>query len=130
MWWRASNRALILRSVVFLLTLLASAVGCRDSRRSGGSVSGGGPTGGSGTAVVEWSAPEENSDGTALVDLEGYNLYYGNSPGDYSWVLELGGESEVELTELEAGTYYFAVTAVATDGRESDFSSEVSKTIY
>ena len=116
---------------VLSVSIAASFVGCRDSHGGSGAVSNGDPTGdGTGTALIVWSAPSENTDGSSLADLDGYNIYYGTSPGDYSWVIELGVEPEVELPDLDPGTYYFAVTAVAHDGRESEFSSEVSTTIY
>jgi len=131
MLFRASNHASITLTLAVLVGMAAFFSGCRESRRaSGGSTGDNFPTGGTSTALLEWAPPSENVDGSDLVDLEGYNLYYGLSSGDYSWVIELGTEPEVELTDLESGTYYFAITTVTTEGRESDFSEEVSKAIH
>jgi hypothetical protein len=36
-----------------------------------------------GSASLSWTAPTQNEDGTDLVDLAGYKLYWGTTPGSY-----------------------------------------------
>jgi len=35
-----------------------------------------------GTALLSWTAPTENSDGSPLTDLAGYKIHYGSSHGN------------------------------------------------
>ena len=63
-------------------------------------------------------------------DLAGYQLYYGQSSGNYQFTVDVGNQTTYTLSGLADGqTYYFAVTAYDTSGNESNFSSEVSTTI-
>jgi hypothetical protein len=78
---------------------------------------------------LKWDAPTTNTDGTALTDLAGYKLRYGNSPGVYQTTLTLGTGTSYALNNLAAGTYYFTVTAFNNGGIESTFSNETWKTI-
>lgn len=63
--------------------------------------------------------------------VEGYNLYYWQSPDDKPTVVKVGKQTLFTLTGLEDGrTYFFAVTAVSSNGtRESEFSNVVSATL-
>jgi hypothetical protein len=36
---------------------------------------------GVGQATLSWTAPDENTDGTPLINLAGYRIYYGTSRG-------------------------------------------------
>ncbi len=80
-----------------------------------------------GTATISWLAPDQNVDGTALMDLSGYRIYYGNLPGQYSRQLEINGASIMTavIDDLSQGTWYFAATALTSQGLESAFSDEV-----
>lgn len=61
----------------------------------------------------------------------GYRLHYGDSSRNYSITLEVDNQTVCTVTELAEGTpYFFAVTAYDGQGNESDFSEEVSQTIY
>lgn len=84
-----------------------------------------------GSATVSWSPPTTRSDGTALTNLAGYRIYYGNAPGQYGTTLTLNnaGLSSYVVEGLSPGTYYFAVTAFDATGVESDFSPPASKSI-
>lgn len=79
-------------------------------------------------AVLSWSAPTTNADGTPATDLAGFNLYWGSAPGNYDQSLNVGSQTSYTLYNLSDGsTYYFAVTAYDTSLMESGFSNEASK---
>ncbi len=61
-------------------------------------------------------------------DLSGYKLYYGTTSRSYGSPVNSGKNYTYTLTGLNAGTYYFAVTAYYSNGTETGFSNEVSKT--
>jgi len=85
----------------------------------------------SGTATVSWVPPTYRTDGTPLTDLAGYKVYYGTSSGNYTRqiVIENAGVTTYVVEGLTPATWYFATTAFDSDGGESDFSNEASKTI-
>ena len=88
---------------------------------------------GTGTASLSWAAPTTNTDASplSLSDLLGYRVYVGDSPGTLTLATTINDASitTYEFTKLPVSTYYFAVTAVNTDGIESTFSTIESKTI-
>lgn len=76
-------------------------------------------------------APTENDDGTPLIDLDGFTIYYGTKSGEYSIVLVIDNPSiSTYIVEgLNPGTtYYFAMTADNAEGVSSVFSNEVIRT--
>jgi hypothetical protein len=85
----------------------------------------------SGTAALSWTAPTQNTDGSALTDLAGYRVYYGTSASALNQVVVVPGSASVSYTfsQLARGTHYFAVTAYNTAGTESAMSAVGSKTI-
>lgn len=79
-------------------------------------------------ATIDWLAPMQNSDGTALLNLQGYVLHYGDSSGgpyQFSEPLDVGLSSYV-LALPDYGLWHIAITAVNAAGVESAFSNEVS----
>jgi hypothetical protein len=80
-----------------------------------------------GAATISWLAPDQNADGSALLDLSGYRIYYGNLSGQYSRQLEINSASIMTavIDDLSQGTWYFAATALTSQGLESAFSDEV-----
>lgn len=84
-----------------------------------------------GAATLSWNPPVENQDGSPLTNLAGYRVYYGTSPGNYGTTIQIDnpGVSSYVVENLAPNTYYFASTAFNTDGLESTFSNEVSKTV-
>jgi hypothetical protein len=88
-----------------------------------------GATGGTGSAVLRWSAPTTTTSGAPLVDLAGFRVYYGRSQPQFDHVLDLQdpGTTEVSIEGLGAGTWYFAVSAYTRTGAESSRSSVVLK---
>jgi len=86
---------------------------------------------GSGMATLSWQAPTTDTNGAPLTDLAGYRIYYGTSATDLSDTIQLTsvGLQTYVIQNLASGTWYFAVTAVASTGVESTLSVVVSKTI-
>ncbi|MEY4762398.1 MAG: hypothetical protein RLZZ200_2254 [Pseudomonadota bacterium] len=84
-----------------------------------------------GSATLTWSAPSQNTDGSTLVDLTGYNVYYGTSPTSLTnkIVVANAGTTTYTVGSLPSGTYYFAVSAYNVNGIESTPSNVGSKTI-
>jgi hypothetical protein len=84
-------------------------------------------------ASLSWVAPVEREDGTpiSMAEIAGYRVYYGTSQGDYTDQVEVADSTtmQVTLSDMATGTYYFVVTAVDMDGRESNFSQEISQSI-
>src|ERR1700730_532394 len=90
------------------------------------------PTASTGNATLAWSAPSQNTDGSALTDLGGFNISYGTEPTQLTNTIALTnpGLLTYVVTALPIGTtYYFAVIAVTTAGVESAPSDTVSRTI-
>jgi hypothetical protein len=85
----------------------------------------------SGTATLSWMPPTQNTDGSALTDLFGFQILYGHSPDnlDKSITLANPGLSSYVLENLSSGTWYFTVVAVNSIGMTSPLSNIASKTI-
>lgn len=89
-------------------------------------------TPGMGTATLSWVAPTQNSDGTALMDLAGYNIYYGTDSAALTQTIQVANAAALSyvVSGLATGTtWYFAVTSFTTTGQESARSAISSKTI-
>jgi hypothetical protein len=85
----------------------------------------------SGSALLVWTPPTQNTDGTALSDLKGYKIYWGPTLGNYpnSVVVDNPGISSYQVDGLAPGTYVFVMTARNTADVESTFSNPASKTV-
>jgi hypothetical protein len=81
--------------------------------------------------TLSWAAPTENTDGSALTDLSGYEIHYGTTATQLTQKISIGtvGISNYVVENLGSGTWYFEVVAVNTIGVESAPSSMVSITI-
>jgi len=86
---------------------------------------------GSGVATLSWTPPTQNSDGSALTDLAGYQISYGRSAEDLSQSISItnASVSTYVVESLTTGTWYFAVSAVNARGVNSPLSNVASKTI-
>jgi hypothetical protein len=84
-----------------------------------------------GTALLSWAPPIENTDGSPLTDLAGYKIRYGTSPGNYSEteIINDPGLTSFMIENLASADWYFVMTSFNSSGTESDYSTEVSKTI-
>lgn len=81
------------------------------------------------TATLSWTAPSQNTDGTAISDLAGYTIVYGTSQNalDQSVRIDNATASTWSMENFPSGTYYFAVKAFTASGIESSLSGVVSK---
>jgi hypothetical protein len=84
-----------------------------------------------GSATVSWTAPTQNTDGSVLADLSGYVIHYGTVSKNYtsSVTVSNAGLTTYVVGDLSAGTYYFSMTATASNGTQSSPSAEASLTI-
>ena len=81
-------------------------------------------------AVLTWTPPSFNTDGTPLTDLASYEVWHGcQQSGVYDTVeivlAPASGHAVINLPEQ--GTCYFAAKATNSLGESSDFSNETSK---
>jgi hypothetical protein len=89
------------------------------------------PTPGVGSATISWDAPTLNTDGTALLDLSGFEIRYGKSSGtlDQSVTISGTGTTTYVIDNLSSGTWYFSVVARNSQGVTSNPSEIASKVI-
>jgi hypothetical protein len=60
----------------------------------------------------------------------GYKVYWGMKSGQYTWLVDVGNLTNIEVSSLQDGmTYYFAATAYDNKGNESSYSNEVFYTV-
>ncbi len=87
-------------------------------------------------AALSWDAPTTYTDGSALLYLKEYRVYYSTSPGPYSTGIYFSVSAPATSVKIKdvissgTGTYYFAVTAVDSTERESGPSNDVSRYLY
>jgi hypothetical protein len=84
-----------------------------------------------GSATITWTVPTLNTDGSALVNLAGYHLYYGTSAANLSQTVQITNPSITTymVGNLAPGTWYFAMVDYASTGEVSGYSNMGSKTI-
>lgn len=88
-----------------------------------------------GSAALSWQAPftRENGDTISMGDIEAYRVRYGNvdTPSSMSQeiIVDDGQAMGYEFSDLDPGTWYFAVRTVDTGGLESRWTQVVSKVI-
>jgi len=90
------------------------------------------PTPSTSNVTLSWVGPTENTNGSALTDLSGYKIYYGTNPKQLNELVSVSnpGLQTYVIDGLAVGaTYYFTITAMATDGTESVESAVVSTNI-
>lgn len=116
-------------------TLMMTLAACGGGGSSGGSTSSATPVGPppatTGAAELNWTAPTRNEDGTALTNLAGYKVRYGQAVGTLSQLRNIASPATTSVTidGLSAGTWYFTVASYANTGVESAQTGAVSKTI-
>ena len=76
-----------------------------------------------GTVTLAWKPnPEPN--------IAGYRVKYGTLSGVYPWNVYVSGKTNITISGLDEGIkYFFVVTAVNSDERESRISKEVASTV-
>lgn len=84
-----------------------------------------------GSAILSWSKPTQNTDGSALTNLAGYLVRYGTSAAALSSQIAIGSanSTDVEISNLAAGDWYFEVAAINTSNVQSQFSALASMAI-
>lgn len=84
-----------------------------------------------GTVTLSWVAPTENTDGSPLLDLAGYEIHWGLEPTSYSDSITImnPGITTYVVDNLTAGTHYFAIQAINSQGGYSTFSNEAMTSI-
>lgn len=82
------------------------------------------------TATLSWVAPTHNTDGSALSDLAGYNIYYGTDSSALTQTIQVANAAALSyvVSGLAKGTtWYFAVTSYTAGGQESAPSTVTKK---
>jgi hypothetical protein len=84
-----------------------------------------------GSAMLSWNPPTQNTDGSALTNLAGYRVYWGTSQNNLSNSVTLSnpGLSSYVVDQLTPATWHFALTAVNSAGVESAYSNTASKQV-
>jgi len=84
-----------------------------------------------GSATLNWTPPTQNAGGSVLMDLAGFKIYYGTSPGNYPNQITINnpGITTYLIDNLTPDTWYFVSTAFNSSSMESDFSNVATKTI-
>lgn len=91
------------------------------------------PTTGNLDVNLSWVAPFEREDNNPIspAEIAGYKIYYGTAQGNYTKSIDInnGATDNFTVENLASGTYYFVITTRDNEGRESQYSSIVTKTI-
>lgn len=82
-----------------------------------------------GSALLSWTAPTLNVDGSPLTDLAGFRIYYGLTTLDRVITIANPATTSYTVPGLTAGSWNFALTAFTVAGAESLNSAVVSKLI-
>ena len=87
------------------------------------------PNGGS--AQVTWTAPTTNTDGSALVDLAGYELFHATTSAgvDTATAIPVPLGTQFTVTGLPSGTRWFGMKSVNAQGTRSVMSGKTSRVI-
>lgn len=132
-------RQFALNKVLYVI-VASQLVACGGSGGGGGSSASSASTGSSatgtstGTITLEWTAPVIRADGTplSLAEIDSFRIYYREQVDDYypnNVDVKDGTATSATMTGIPAGNYFLAMTTFDTEGRQSKFSSEVSKTV-
>jgi hypothetical protein len=84
-----------------------------------------------GNVTLNWNAPTQNTDGSPLMDLAGYKIFYGTDSGNYDHEIRLDnpGMTTYVVDNLVPDTYFFAAKSFNSSGMDSDYSSEAVRTV-
>jgi hypothetical protein len=111
-------------SILFLILIFMLTIsGCGGG--SGSSSSGGGTRIQVGSVTLAWDAPTANTDGSPLIDLSGYRLYYGKTSGNYTNSVDIVNIANSSINSIPPDRWCFTLTAYNILGIESDYSNEV-----
>jgi hypothetical protein len=80
--------------------------------------------------TATWVAPQTRADGSPITNLAGYKMYWGQIYGVYDHSQSVGGASNtVASAFVTSGVWHFAVTALDSDGNESEYSAGVELSV-
>lgn len=84
-----------------------------------------------GAAELTWIPPTQNTDGSVLTNLAGYKIHYGTSASALTQTVTISnpGLTAYTMSDLPAGSWYFAITAYSTAGDESPLSGVIATTL-
>jgi hypothetical protein len=84
-----------------------------------------------GTALISWTPPTENTDGSTLANLEGFYVDYGRAADQLDQRIDVTNQGLTSYTvpNLTSGTWHFAVVAYTSSGDVSALSNVATKTI-
>ena len=85
----------------------------------------------SGAVTLTWLPPTQNADGSPLMDLAGYRIYYGRTPGqlNQSVTIKSPGITSYVIENLTPAVWYFVATAYNHNGIESTPSNSAAKRV-
>lgn len=82
---------------------------------------------------MSWQIPTTRADGQPLTvgELAGYEIYYTTDNPNVSvkYSVSSGTATSYDISNLAAGTYYFAMAAIDTTGAKSTLSPVVAITL-
>lgn len=83
------------------------------------------------SATLSWTPPTANADGSALSNLSGFQVRYGQDASNLNQTIDVDNPSinRYVVENLSSGTWYFAVVAVNASGGVSQLSNTASKTV-
>lgn len=83
-----------------------------------------------GSVTLTWTPPTQNEDGSTL-SLTAYRFYFGTESGNYTNSVQVNnpGIASYVIDNLVPDAYFFAATAVNSEGVESAFSNEAIKQV-
>jgi hypothetical protein len=126
----------ILAQTLGALAISVILAGCGGSTEGGASVSDTSSASSLSVATADsvtlsWSAPTENTNGSALTNLTGYIIYYGPSASAMTQTIDINtvGMLTYVVDNLSAGTWYFQIVEVNAAGVQSNPSVTVSVSI-
>lgn len=84
-----------------------------------------------GSATLTWTLPTQNTDGSALTDLAGFRIMFGQSPTALNQSVTVNSPTATSYTvdSLDSGTWYFAIVALDSLGDASAPTNLVTATI-
>ena len=85
----------------------------------------------SGLVTLSWTAPTQNTDGSALTNLAGYRVYYGNNATNLSQQIAIASPATTTaaIENLAPGTWYFAMADYNSAGVESARTATVTQVV-
>jgi hypothetical protein len=86
-----------------------------------------------GSARLSWTAPTQNTDGSALTNLAGYKIYHATTSADVAAATPITVSDKTAvtytITELPTGPRYYGIKAINTEGIMSVMSGLVNNVI-